>query len=360
MPKISIIVPVYNVENYINKCIESLIAQTLSDIEIILVNDGSTDKSGNICNDYAAVDNRIIVIHQMNKGVSAARNKGIEAATGEWITFVDADDWVDSSMCELVYGYAKKYDVDLVMWNHYWNYPEKEVLTTMFEEEIKFFQKDQIQDIQRIIIESYSSNGNLVSNATFVWCKLWNREIINRLSDYWFNINLKWGEDQDFNLRLLEKTSKIIFINKNLYHYRINMNSVTNAFNLNRIDLFNSYLSELEKFVVYLKKDDKIFLSAFYKRVIYTLILLVSLHFCHPDNKEGLLIRVKDLKKLINSEPYKTALQNVDMSDQKMERQIFVYAAKKQLCFGIILLGYVKRTFNYLSKLLKPKRVEEM
>jgi glycosyltransferase involved in cell wall biosynthesis len=214
MPKISIIVPVYNVENYINKCIESLIAQTLSDIEIILVNDGSTDKSGNICNDYAAVDNRIIVIHQMNKGVSAARNKGIEAATGEWITFVDADDWVDSSMCELVYGYAKKYDVDLVMWNHYWNYPEKEVLTTMFEEEIKFFQKDQIQDIQRIIIESYSSNGNLVSNATFVWCKLWNREIINRLSDYWFNINLKWGEDQDFNLRLLEKTSKIIFINK--------------------------------------------------------------------------------------------------------------------------------------------------
>jgi hypothetical protein len=138
------------------------------------------------------------------------------------------------------------------------------------------------------------------------------------------------------------------------------MNSVTNAFNLNRIDLFNSYLSELEKFVVYLKKDDKIFLSAFYKRVIYTLILLVSLHFCHPDNKEGLLIRVKDLKKLINSEPYKTALQNVDMSDQKMERQIFVYAAKKQLCFGIILLGYVKRTFNYLSKLLKPKRVEEM
>ena len=94
MPKVSVIVPVYNTEKYLPRCIESILAQTFTDFELILVNDGSTDKSGKICDEYAKKDSRIVVIHKENGGVSSARNKGIEISQGELISFIDADDWI--------------------------------------------------------------------------------------------------------------------------------------------------------------------------------------------------------------------------------------------------------------------------
>ena len=104
-PKISIIIPVYNVEDYLSMCIESVIAQTYKDWELILVDDGSPDNSGSICDEYASRDPRIRVIHKKNAGVSAARNTGIEAANGEWISFIDSDDWVDTD-------YLEKFELD--------------------------------------------------------------------------------------------------------------------------------------------------------------------------------------------------------------------------------------------------------
>ena len=99
-PKVSIIVPIYNSEKYMNKCIESILNQTLTEIEIILVNDGSTDNSGKIIDNYAKKDNRIKVIHQQNSGPSVARNKGISTAKGKYIGFVDSDDYIESTMYE--------------------------------------------------------------------------------------------------------------------------------------------------------------------------------------------------------------------------------------------------------------------
>ena len=103
MSKISIIVPVYNVEPYLPKCIDSLISQTMEEIEIILVDDGSTDRSGKICDAYAEADDRIRVIHTQNHGLSCARNEGIDASTATYIMFVDGDDWVERRFCEIPY-----------------------------------------------------------------------------------------------------------------------------------------------------------------------------------------------------------------------------------------------------------------
>ena len=99
-PFLSVIIPVYNVEDYLYRCIDSISKQTLIDLEIILINDGSTDTSGIICNDFADKDNRIKVIHQKNAGVSVARNKGVEIAIGDYVTFVDSDDWIEPTMYE--------------------------------------------------------------------------------------------------------------------------------------------------------------------------------------------------------------------------------------------------------------------
>lgn len=115
MIKVSIIIPVYNAEKHLKKCIQSVLTQTEKDIEVILIDDGSKDESLHICQLYEKQDNRLRVIHQENSGVSAARNKGITLAKGEYIGFVDADDWIDCEMYRLMLGEAKKTDADVVM-----------------------------------------------------------------------------------------------------------------------------------------------------------------------------------------------------------------------------------------------------
>lgn len=114
MPKLSVIVPVYNVEQYIHKCVDSILSQTYADFELILVNDGSPDNCGKICDEYASKDNRVKVIHKQNGGVSEARNVSLDAAKGEYISFIDPDDWIDKDMYEQTLGYMADNDLDIV------------------------------------------------------------------------------------------------------------------------------------------------------------------------------------------------------------------------------------------------------
>lgn len=119
MAKVSIIIPVYNTENYLKKCLDSVVNQTLEDIEIICINDGSTDRSLGILNDYAQKYSKIIVINQENKGVSEARNEGIEKASGEYIMFLDSDDYFQPQACETAYNSVNSSDYDLGIFGHY-------------------------------------------------------------------------------------------------------------------------------------------------------------------------------------------------------------------------------------------------
>lgn len=115
LPKISIIVPVYNVEKYLNKCLDSILAQTFEDYELLLIDDGSSDKSGNICDEYEKKDKRVKVFHKENGGLSSARNAGIDAACGEYIGFIDSDDYIDNDMFEQLYNDVTKNDADVAV-----------------------------------------------------------------------------------------------------------------------------------------------------------------------------------------------------------------------------------------------------
>lgn len=127
MDKISVIVPVYNADNYLGNCIESLINQTYKELEIILINDGSTDESENIMNEYALKDQRVKVRHLKNEGVSNARNVGLDIATGKWISFVDSDDWADLNMLSFAMEKATESNADIVVWSYFKNYLHKEI-----------------------------------------------------------------------------------------------------------------------------------------------------------------------------------------------------------------------------------------
>ena len=163
MPKLSIIVPVYKVEQYLHKCIDSILSQTFTDFELILIDDGSPDRCGEICDEYAAKDERIIVIHQKSQGVSAARNAGLDIARGEYIGFVDSDDWIESRMYEIMLATAKNKQVDVVICGcHLWLESEEYLCNDLMDEG----EYDR-KVLLRNMYESHNPLGGVLWNKIF-------------------------------------------------------------------------------------------------------------------------------------------------------------------------------------------------
>ena len=215
---ISIVVPVYNVpEKYLRACIESLINQTYKVIEIILVDDGSKDQSGMICDQYANLDSRIKVIHKQNGGLSAARNTGYNHSKYEWLMFVDGDDYVDNNFCYAMLNAAIQYDVDLVMCGMYKDYGKtREKYTYYIPANVKFEKKDCIWLQEQLL----HFDGNIAT----AYCKLINKKVLSTYN-ITHNENLRQGaEGLEFNIRLFEKIDSAVFIGEWLMRTRSRLN----------------------------------------------------------------------------------------------------------------------------------------
>ncbi len=225
-PKISIIVPVYNVEEYLVKCLDSLINQTLKDIEIICINDGSTDNSLDILKAYSKNDERIVLINKENEGVSIARNSGIEKASGEYIMFVDSDDYLELTACEDLYKKIKKDSSDLLIFNHF----------CIFENNKKNA-KELNALTEDIIFNFKNSPEDFFYINTGILGKLYKNNNIGKL-----NTLLKKGEDTVFFWEYcLKNNPKISILNKSLYNYRIRSNStMENIEHFKNCEIFQS------------------------------------------------------------------------------------------------------------------------
>ena len=202
--KLSIIVPVYNVEKYVSRCIDSILNQEYRNIELILIDDGSTDESGAICDSYKN-DSRVRVFHQKNKGVSSARNLGIEVSEGEYLIFADADDWfAKNAFSEIIYNCD---DADLVMFGAY-NYTEHLDGEYILTERYSFSKK-----LPYGVTDVYA---DIFGKSVVLWNKMIKREVI---LDLRFDVNKSYGEDADFLCKVLGKVSSAYVIPKNLYYY---------------------------------------------------------------------------------------------------------------------------------------------
>lgn len=224
MCKISIIVPVYNVEKYLKKCIESILLQTLKDIEIILVDDGSTDDSGRICDEFANMDSRIKVLHKKNGGLSDARNVGINHAEGEYLGFIDSDDYIDNDMYEFLYSNAKKYDADMSTCGIYNVHKGKE--TEKLPEYSKLVNKKEA-------IELVLDGKLLVANAV---SKLYRKELFKSIR----YPNGIIGEDAAVILKILDCCDKIHVDTSQKYFYYHREGSITSrSFTKKDLDIIN-------------------------------------------------------------------------------------------------------------------------
>lgn len=219
---ISVIVPVYNAEKYLGKCIESIINQTYKDIEIILVNDGSKDDSLSVCNDYAKIDSRIRVVDIDNSGVSCARNTGIFYATGKYIQFVDSDDYINLDMTEKLFNAAQEHDVDLVVCGY----------NTIVNGECT---KNQIISsyLNKALTEKDVNVTDLFNTSFFnsPWNKLYKKALITSE----FKEDFKIGEDLLFNLDYLQNIDKFSVLDECLYNYVVNKSSATNVISADKI-----------------------------------------------------------------------------------------------------------------------------
>lgn len=239
-PLVSIIVPVYNAEKYLPRCIKSILDQTYANIEILLINDGSKDKSSRICKDYAGSDARVKVIHKENGGVSLARNTGIDASCGDFIVFVDSDDWIEKTAIEHMVAATFRVKTEIVMMS--FDNRNNKVIIPDFG--IKCNRLD-IQTSEAVRWKKLFEHG--ISHT--VWGKLFSSEIIKE-KNIRFNPDITYGEDAKFLFDYLNNCEKIYVSDEVIYHYnKLNENAATRKFHDNLTEGIIKYHISMGKFV---------------------------------------------------------------------------------------------------------------
>lgn len=228
MKLISIIIPVYNAEKYLKRCLDSVCAQDYKELQIILVDDGSTDLSGDICDDYARKDGRITVVHKSNEGVSKARNDGLKLAEGEFVGFVDSDDYIDCDMYSSMLKAIEKYDADIACCGY------------CSENELGEVVNKRCASSDELLMDRGEMLADFCQMDGIAGCANWNRLIKNKCVENEMYKSYANGEDVEFLCRVLAKCNKQVCIGKPLYHYMVREGSAS------RIGFRESYLEALK------------------------------------------------------------------------------------------------------------------
>lgn len=247
-PYLSIIVPVYNVENYIHKTIKSLQEQTLSNIEIILVDDGSQDKCPIICDNYAQNDKRFKVIHKINEGLGLARNSGMQIANGEYVTFCDSDDYVDANCYEELFYLARKNDLDILRYSCNRFIKEDIFLSKSYNNKLVIYDKREV--LRECALHTISGNLNKSPNLFLgrsCCMAIYKTAFLKRNNLSFKSERIFISEDSFFNYKCLLKANKVGYLPNTYYHYRINPSSLSRVPALDKLRRSESFCKFVEE-----------------------------------------------------------------------------------------------------------------
>lgn len=314
-PKVSVIVPVYNVEPYIRQCLDSLINQTLSDIELIVVDDGSPDNCPQIIDEYAAKDGRIRPIHKKNGGVSAARNDGLAAARGEYLHFVDSDDWLAEDALERMVSKAEETDSDVVIGDFYAAKGTEYTRQKMFDREFVTDDPATVRVIQNTVLPkgltAFKSN---VFSRGYCLGAPWHSLIRSSLV---FEYHLTYDpyvkgmfDDGLFMLHVFEYANKVAYISTVTYFYRFVTGSITQKFNPNILAAYQRVYERLDQFGTEYKKGED-YDEAVRVRVIGYLNKSMSVYFMNSKNEKSEAERYQEFRQLLETQPYRNAIKQV-------------------------------------------------
>ncbi len=348
-PLISIVIPVYNVESFLPKCLDSILSQTYRNIEVVCVNDNSTDTSLKILNKYSQTDNRIKVINQENQGASVARNTALDNCTGDYIMFVDSDDWIEEDTCDIALDNINKYDADLVLWDYVREFSNTSQAKNIFKESVVFDETDVKNKLHRRMIGLLGEELKTPEKADAlctIWGKLYKAKLIQQEKIRFYDIR-KIGtyEDGLFNLDVMNNVKRAVYIPNTLYHYRKNnSSSITRKVDLN-FEKKRDHLYEYMKTYIdenYCGKDYK---TALDNRIALEIFAIGSNIM---RNKTG---RLSLLKKLLNEEKHRNACKQLDLKYFPIHWKVFYGCAKYNIAIGVFLL-------LWLIKILKKRMVK--
>lgn len=325
MNKVSVIVPVYNVEKYLNKCLDSIINQTYKNLEIILIDDGSIDNSGEICEEYAQIDNRIIVIHNKNQGVSKSRLDGFYLSKGKYIMFVDSDDYLDLKMIEVMINNLEKYNVDVVICQYY-EIVNNDIKKAKIRPDRGFYDKEKIIDLLKNGY-LYDKKIGMGSMNHFLWSKLIKRNFVSSMLET--GLNLYYSEDEVANIEMLYDINSMYVLDKYLYYYNQSRNGqVTKRYD-------NNFWRNLENFVVKVRKTDKE--NCLIIQLSTRLLLAILEHMNLAEKKGG------DIKNIIEYIKNNTKLFFIiKMSDLSFKNKIKFFLLKNKMYNLYKFLRFIK------------------
>lgn len=257
MIKVSIIVPVYNVEKYIQRCLESLVNQTLEDIEILIINDNTPDNSMKICEEYAKQDNRIKIFSKENEGLGLTRNYGIERANGEYIAFVDSDDYVSKDMCEVLYNAAKKNNADIVYGGIFYDDNNGKIVKSPCVEEEIIWKDNEVKSLLLDFIATKPEEKKDTIMEVSVWKTLFRKEIFDRYNIRFVSERQFISEDVIFDIDFFMKSKCIVAIPECVYYYCVNPNSLSKVFRTDRFKKVKILYDEvIRRLSMYYNKEE--------------------------------------------------------------------------------------------------------
>lgn len=339
---LSVIVPVYNVEKYIAKCLRSIVGENAGvpgAVEVIVIDDGSTDKSGRIADAFARRYPCVKVIHQENAGVAAARNTGIRSACGEWLYFVDSDDWMAEggirAICEET---AKIPDADVLFMEAYQNVGRKQSEWVHFDADADLTDRESIRKLQCGIL--YVPFWRRIKNDPMAapWDKVYRRDFLmrNRLQ---FGEHLRVLDDMVFNFEVMGAADQVACRKIRPYHYRrFVAESITNTYKPDRVRQDRTVWRYLFSLEMWNGRDTTELRKALMCRIVKSFSICCRLCFFHDDNKKKLREKIRYVERVMESEPYRTAFHTVRLSDLEWKLKIVALAGRMRSGWAVYLL----------------------
>lgn len=344
-PLISVIIPVYNVEQYLPQCLDSVIHQTYPNLEIICVNDGSKDSSREILEHYADKDSRIIVIDQENQGLSGARNTGLLQTTGKYVMFVDSDDWIELETCEEAVMAAEKHSADLILWSYVREFEHESKEKYMFWDDGSVFEAEEVKNqlhrrVCGLLGEElrHPEYSNAIETA---WGKLYLAERIIGNKVEFVDTKEIGTEDALFNLYALGYIKRAVYLRRCLNHYRkTNQGSLTKIYSEK---LFERWQRLFDYMGQYIQENN---LPAEYDMALYNRIALsllgLGLNIVGADR--SMMWKVKKISDILMQARYREAYKNLDFQYFPIHWKLFYWFAKKRFSFGVFALLTVIHT----------------
>ena len=322
---ISVIIPIYNMEHLLSKCVDSILNQTYRCIDVILVDDGSTDNSLTICNDYAKIDSRVKVVQKQNGGVSSARNAGIDVATGDYVHFVDPDDWIELNTYEILVHYLLGNRSDILRFNAN---RKGEILNELPFEGI--YENERFEnEIVLPMIGSEKFGGMFILGV--LWIHLFNRELIER-NKIRFNTELMRCEDRLFTTTAMLFAHSMTFVKDCLYHYEVYDNSLSNRYDPNRWKQESLYLEKLKE--LFRKNKNDTFVKEANLRVandcVLRVVTSVNQEF-FSNNNNSFQKKYINLQKILNDPQTIDALKKMQSEKLGLKGRLTIMMIKNRL-----------------------------